>query len=454
MLGAIVLERFVTRLFTNKLSLLPGWANFLDYPILIGFALYVLFTARRRPAIQRRSGFEPLALGLVFVMAISTFFNLDRLHPGAASLFVVGLLEPLAFMFLAYALQPGREIAAFLVKVLLWVGWLQIAVVLFLDLPIFLATRNPDAVSGTFGGNAYQMTFFLMTWNVIILSRPSAPRYRFVRLLGIVMLQGLIVVIILLAQFRALLPFIFLTWVLTYLVVSGRVARGLVAAFVGAALMVGLFYAVDALLPELKWREVFQVPGRADEVYESGKVQAIINYGRLIESRPEVLVVGTGPGTYASRGFRTFSVAGRDDLANQFYRDFFNSDHYVTDVAALYTLPVATLFAFGASTTAAPWFSYLALPAELGFAGLVLVAIIYLKAIRNCWIASKNRGTVRVLAQWTLIALALLLQMAFLENWLEVSRLTVPVWLAAGVVRAATRWEAAVPGPERQHHGP
>ena len=38
----------------------------------------------------------------------------------------------------------------------------EFAVVALIDLPLFLATHNPDKVSGTFGENAYQLVIFLL----------------------------------------------------------------------------------------------------------------------------------------------------------------------------------------------------------------------------------------------------------------------------------------------------
>jgi len=435
-LATIVIERFVTRLFTEKLGWLPDWANFLDYPMLVLFAAYVLRRIRGRRGASKETGFGLLASFLIINIGISMLVNLDRLHPGAASLFIMGLLEPLAFMALAYRLNPHREVVGALAKVLVFVGWLQIVVVGIMDVPTFLVTRNPDLISGTFGKNAYQLTFFLLTWNALVLSDKAETRQRALRQVSILMIQAAIVVIILLAQFRSFLPFTAVTWIVTYIVVNQRPMRGFVAAAFGGSLLVGLFVAVNGLFPELKWGEVFELADRTDEVYESGKFQAVLNFGHLIADQPGVLAVGTGPGTYASRGFRTFSIAGEGDVVNRIYRDLFNSDYYVTDVAARYTLPVERYFAFGAATTAVPWFSYLAIPAELGLPGLAIVLAIYGKAIVVSWNASRKAIWTRPLAQWVLIGLVLLLQMAFLENWLEVSRLTVPVWLVFGVVLA------------------
>jgi hypothetical protein len=438
-LVAIILERFVTRLFSDKLGLLPGWTNFLDYPLLILFGIHVMYSVRYRPFLKATTGFGALVAGLFVVFGISALANLPRLHPGALSLFAIGLLEPLVYMALVYRLAPSREIAGALIKALFFIGWLQIAIVFFMDLPVFLATLNPDYISGTFGGNAYQLTFFLLAWNALILSQPPTARFRALRLAGIVLLQIIIIIIFLLAQFRALMPFAFLTWILTYFLTNRRWSKGLIAAIFGVCIFILLFSWVDILFPNLRWAEVLQLSSRSEETQQSGKVQSMLNFGKLLADQPQVLAVGTGPGTYASRGFRTFSIAGTDDTANQLYRRLFRTDYYETDVANQYVLPLTTSFAFGSATAASPWYSFLSIPAELGMPGLILVLAIYGKAIHICWKLARQSGPVVALARWVLIAMVLLLQMSFLENWLEVSRVTVPVWAIFGFVLAQAR---------------
>lgn len=439
-LGLIILERFVTRLFSDKwtYSLIPQWTNFLDYPILALFAFYVMLRVRDRyrQGERRHSGFGRWIALLLVAIGIATLANTGRLHPGAYTLFIVGLLEPLAFMLLAFTLDPRREVLGWLLKLLYLVGWLQILVVMTIDLPLFVATRNPDYISGTFGTNAYQMTWYLLTWNVLLLSSRVAPGHRLIRGVGLGLLQVLIVTIILLAQFRALLPFALVTWTLTYFVVEQRPARSVFIALLGTTAFVALFMVIALTIPELKWNDLLELGSRSDEVVSSGKVQSVVNFGRLLYEQPQVLFVGTGPGTYASRGFQTFSSAGAKTFANKMYLQLFGGGYYETDVAAKYVMPLVYLTSFGSGTAAVPWYSYLAIPAELGVAGLLAVLARYGRALRLTWRLARGQDDLAVTARWLFIAIILLLQMASLENWLETSRATVPVWTILGVVLA------------------
>lgn len=441
-LALIILERYLTRFFSEKVDLLPDWTNFLDIPMLVLFVGYVAFATRNRERPKEGTGFGLLALLFLLMTSVSALLNLQRLHPGALGLFVIGFLEPLLFMGLAYLLQPNREVAGFLLKLLWLVGWLQIVVVSTMDLPQFWATRNPDFISGTFGYNAYQLVFLLLAWNVLILSRPATSRYKGLHFMGALLLQVLIVFIMLLAQFRAIIPFAVLTWGLAYIVVN-RKAQGMVLkAVMGMSLFWVLLLAINNTFPELKYGDVLQITSRTDEVIAAGKTQAVLNLGELVIEQPQVLLTGTGPGTFATRGFQTFSIIGERETANQIYRRLFSSEPYVTDVSLRYVFPVMGRFAFGAATTASPWFTFLGLPVELGLPGLFLVLLMYFKAIRICWQRGTGQDRVAILARWVLVAMVLTLQMGFLGNWLEVSRLTVPIWTVFGVVLAlANRYE-------------
>ena len=85
-----MLERFVTRLFSEKLNLLPGWTNFLDYPLLILFAIYVLGRTRGRRKKQPPSGFE-LPWGKIMAASVIVTLPLIALVVYFQRLIVSGL---------------------------------------------------------------------------------------------------------------------------------------------------------------------------------------------------------------------------------------------------------------------------------------------------------------------------------------------------------------------------
>jgi len=436
--GLILLERFTTRLLSEKLEILPGWTNFLDYPLLILFAVYVLAEARHRPTQPLRTGYGALSLGLTLITSLSAIINLDRLNLGAFLLFFIGLMEPLAYMALAYALAPDRKVLDFILRLLILVGWAQILVVAFVDLPVFLETRNPDFISGTFGLNAYQLVFYLLAWNVLILSPSEKSRYSAFRWIAVFLTQLALLIIILLAQFRAFIPSLLLTWLFTYLILYRPSMKTFARVSIAASLPVVLFLAINRIFPELKYQDILQLPERTQEISESGKIEVIRNYVKMVGENPQVLLIGTGPGTFLSRGFRVFSIYGKYEVANQVFRDLFDTSSYLSDVAKKYIVPITArgLFTFGAATTSEPWFSHLAILAELGLIGYLIVMATYFQAARMSWRMTSSGGSTATLSRWVLVAIFILLQLGFVGEWLEVTRVTIPIWLIFGALLA------------------
>jgi hypothetical protein len=437
-LGLLVAERFLTRLFSEKLGWLPGWTNFLDYPLLIVLAGYVYWRTRSDRLVNPHSGFEVPAILLVLIIGGSAVLNLDRLHAPAVVLFAVGLLEPIAYLFLILRLKPDRAVLDFVIKILLGIGWLQLLTVLVLDIPVYLESGDPDVISGTFGENAYQLVFFLLTWNALILSRAKAQGRK---LIATVPIQFVTLLIILLAQFRAFIPSVFLTWGMTYFLIYGISLRTLRMSVIGVSSVIGLFLLVNLAIPSLKYQEVIELASRSDEVIQSGKVQTVLAYGRLVSDQPQILLVGTGPGTMLSRGFRVFSVYGEREMVNQLLEDRLGIEPYLSDVAETYILPITAreFYAFGSQTTTDPWISHLAVLTELGLGGFLVVMLMYWRALRVS--LRPKDGSALHLGRWLFIAIIVLLQLAFLGEWLEVTRLTIPIWLVLGLLLSDSRSE-------------
>ena len=105
-------------------------------------------------------------------------------------------------------------------------------------------------ISGTFGTNAYQMVFFLLVVASLLVGiftlEPRRPIARFVPVI-----IPAIFVVILLAQYRALLATTVVTMVAVG-VLLGRRARGVLAAVLALVAFAFVFSYVASRLPELK----------------------------------------------------------------------------------------------------------------------------------------------------------------------------------------------------------
>jgi hypothetical protein len=172
-------------------------------------------------------------------------------------------------------------------------------------------------------------------------------------------------------------------------------------------------------------------------LYVSKRAGVVDDVFKLYNDNPRYMLTGTGPGTYSSRAWYVFQPIsrGKKGLGVQT-----SSEHgYQTDVSTKYVVPRIqkdTAVSVGGSYAAtSPFSSYTALLAEVGLLGFAAMVLIYGGAF-----VQSTRMTVRALKtpgfQDPLPGLLLgstagffvLLQLAALENWWEVTRLTFILW--------------------------
>jgi hypothetical protein len=127
---------------------------------------------------------------------------------------------------------------------------------------------------------------------------------------------------------------------------------------------------------------------------------------------------------------------------------------YKTDVSEKYVLPQLREgdIIEGSRAVSQPYSSYLALAAEVGLAGLALLAGIYLASLlwngriaRREIAGATHADPVPALALATTVAFLMLVQMGFLQNWLEVTRVTFVVWAMFAVVSKERDSRSPVP---------
>jgi O-antigen ligase len=115
---------------------------------------------------------------------------------------------------------------------------------------------------------------------------------------------------------------------------------------------------------------------------------------------------------------------------------------YITDVSQKYVVPQADNGAIvqGSHAVSSPYSSYASLLAEVGVVGFAIIVGIYVVAFRRTWHLSRfavSRArpgdALPALALATTVALLTLVQMALLENWFEVTRVTFIAWAMLAV---------------------
>ena len=434
------------RFFTESVALLPSAGNFIDV-VLLPVLLCVVAV---RPSDERwkaDAGAGRYALpSLIFlgICVVSITLNISRVAPAPALLFIYGFLGPILFFYATYRLWPTGQALA-LSRMIVAIGLLQFVTIALFDLPTFAASRNPDDIVGTFGGNAYQLVFFLVVFAALIAGISTfEPNRRVARYAPL--LFGATFLVVFLAQYRALLVSSALTILLIGLMLGSVRGKGvLVGAAVTVAFVAGLWY-VSANYPAFKFAPTVGAVRDDPLLFLTARIAPGSDVLSLYGDNPMFIATGTGPGTYSSRAWRTFAdvgdAANSEGAAYQYAAKLTGGQAYRTDVSDRYVTPrleTATVV-LGSNAVNSAYSSYLALLAEAGVMGFALIVGMYFSALLQAGrkALSAMRGAIDAdplpaLALATTVAFFLLVQMAFLENWWEVARVTTPSWMMLAV---------------------
>ncbi len=442
-LGAIVLLTTI-RFFTEVVPVLPRAANFIDIPILftLVFAAFLSPPPHRGP----RRWYLHLALpSLAFLIlcTLSVIVNSGRVAVAPVLVFVYGFLAPLAVYSAGYRLWPPGSSLLFS-RTIVALGIVQLAVVVAIDVPQFIASRNPDDIAGTFGTNQYQFVFFLLLFVSLVVGIATfEPDRVAARVAPIIIIASFATM--LLAQYRAFLVVTLVVLLAIGILLGGR-ARGF--AVVGFSVVVFgiVFYYLAAQLPVLKLNSAASSIAANPGAYVRGRLGVGRTVFRLYADIPSAISLGTGPGTYSSRAWQTFASAESDSASNVqgSYASALTGGHaYGTDVSDKYILPQLknARVVEGSYAIALPYSSYTSLLAEVGVGGFAVITMLYFAATVRAWKLARHNiarsardNALASLSLATAIAFLTLIQAAILENWFEVTRITFIVWLMLAVV--------------------
>jgi DNA-binding XRE family transcriptional regulator len=444
-LGSIALLVGI-RFFTEVLGVIPRAANFVDIPIFL--TLSVAAMLRPRPTVRSVSVGVPIAL-LVGLCAVSVAVNLSRISPGPVLVFLYGFLAPIGVYAATFRLWPVGH-ALSLSRLLVGLGVVELLVVAGIDLPRFLATRDPDVVSGTFGTNAYQLVFFLLLFTALLAGIFTFEKNRVSARFALPLFAGILATI-LLAQYRALLVTTALTVLFIGLLLGTR-GRGVVAGIVIATSFALSLTYIAQHVPALKFAPTLATLRFDPGFYVSERLKAAESVVRLYNDHPAFMLTGTGPGTFSSRAWQTFAKAGsrsRSNVQGQYVRALTGGAVYHTDVADKYVVPLEAGTVQGSAAVTSPFSTYLSLLAEVGIAGFVLMVGVYLVATTRAvnltsriFRRSAPADPLPALCIACATGFVVLLQMGFLENWFEVTRVTFPVWMLFAVITKEAQHEA------------
>jgi hypothetical protein len=437
-LAALITIRF----FTEELHVLPRALNLIDIPLL--FLVTIEAVIQRSASVRhiQRSTFFTLLVPFLAILTISTLVNFNRVDIFPALTFVYGFLGPLAFYLGTYKLwEPGpvRAVSNLLVSLAV----VQFCAIVLYDVPQFLRTRNPDVISGTFGTNAYQLVFFLLVFVALIVGIVAFEPTSRIRFFALPFIASAFVAIFL-AQYRTLL----VTTVASTVFVGVLVCRRQRGALIGALALVGVLaslIAVTTYFPQLKFNETVDALRSSPGLLISGRLNAADDVYRMYGDDWAFPLIGTGPGTYSSRAWSTYTSyqsASDSNVAGTYIQKLFGDEPYQTDVSTKYLIPrLSEPAVLGSHSVTAPFSSYLALIAEVGILGGALLIAAYFiataRATRAAFrlsLTAPSGDPLPALVVTTATAFFTLLQMAIFGNWFEVARVTLPTWILYAII--------------------
>jgi hypothetical protein len=435
----------VVRFFSETVPVLPKLVQFIDIPLVtLGIVLAIFDIVFRECSVDSRGYLTPIYVVLA-VGLFSAAFSASRIETAPMVLFLYGLIGPPVFFLVL--LISGRVSLHAIPRLLWWLGVINIVSAVVVGMPMLIATGDPDRITGTFGNNAYQFTFFIGLWALYELAgylfdRATAGRGNALRVLVVLFaVFGLFYA----AQYKAMLVFFPLSIVVCVALSVGSPGGKFNLVIFSLAIGIAMLFTVASYFPGLKLLDTFQLASDPQPVLDSGKLAAVGGLLGMYGQYPLYSAIGSGPGTFGSRGYRTFASGetGRgSDTAGATAMALTGGVAYETDVAQRYIRSIIQAPIQGGTQLSTPYTSYVSIPGELGIIGFVAVIWFYGLAFRRTLKAQAlsldTKDRVVFAASFTAAGgILLLASQCLFDNWAEMTRVTFPLWMLILVAEMA-----------------
>lgn len=308
LLFVLLLGNVLFRTFTNGLNVLPKALNLFDIPVVLLIFFLSLSSSRQVERPPWTTIISRKTVWFCAVLVLGSLLNYEFAYLPATISQMIMLLLPL-LLFLALVKLPVRaEHAVSYARLLKKLIVLEVLIGV-LQLPLRIASGDSEAVHGTFPGNAEQYATFLMISSFYLMGVAVVdPQKRKGCIVAILFIQVLNVSIDNKASLLgAVCSIALVCWHLSgnkrnllrlggFAVGVGMI--GLAVAFAAKKTSTSLSH-VDALVEGLKTGQVANL----------GKVKAYLDIAKSHFASPYMLLVGSGPSTFYSRGCRQFYLS-------------------------------------------------------------------------------------------------------------------------------------------------
>lgn len=446
-----------TRFFSETLGILPKGADLIDLIVIPFFipVMVALFAMRVQKSGQidnkLHNSLVRLVLFYLSISLISFIANYQRVNLPPAVLFLFGMLEgPILFILLNRLIKDKKKFGKTMSRFINFIVIVEFCAVIFVNIPMFVESGNPDVMSGTFGNNSYQFSVFLIIIGGYFLGKLLTTSNFTYKIYGII-IQIFVLGTFILLQYRSAVPAFFLAYGIVFIMLYGKKFIRLAALGTILALMIyGGFYFVSSQDYKLRYEDLLDVASKPSDAVNYGKVIAFKNTAIMFTEHPQMIVFGSGPGNFISRANYTFTIELNQNITKGvgfiirkfFGNKEFSSDVFKTHIEKLYYMDAL----FGSVQLNNPNSSLLAPLAETGFLGFICFGGIYLiliKKSKEYFQFSRKNADKHLLPLATALFMGVLylIFLAPLDNYLEIGRITLFIWFLFWVVNSLVEYK-------------
>lgn len=437
----------ISRFFSEKLRILPKWIDVINFGLF--FILLILLFYNLKKKDPGDNGEKKFLSRIIMIFTITFFISVIVLNHyltlGATALFYIGFMEgPLLFIAIdklsKYPLKLAQNVNKLFIHILL----INFIIIFAVDIPLFLITGSPDVVSGSYGNNTYQFSMLLLICGSYLIGYNYIKKSR---TWIVIITQILILVIFYISQFRSGLPF----FVFSYLSVIGFlygkkiIMKMIPITFFLMILIYIVLYVTERekYIEDLRFNEWMEIIAEPGKYLDYGKFKIYQNIPAMWIDEPLTFVFGAGPGNFMSRANYTFTseLSRSDKGVSLIIKDIFGIQYpKYSDLHNKYIRnSIKSESIFGTWQLANPYTSYLSAIAEIGIIGGISIIILYLYLIKKSFeffkIIKNNKQKYIPLSISLIGGTIYLFGLAFLENYWEIARVTLPVWLLFWAVK-------------------
>lgn len=423
------------RFFTETFPVLSRRFNFSDN-ILVPLLLIILFIKKAPQKNFIKSDIFNLLVLFSAIIFLSAILNFDSLKLTPALVFVILYLQP--FFWFLIIINNNISLQYYF-KTFYIIYLLQFPIILFLQLIPALKINNPDLITGTFGVNGSQMTFFII---VVIsffiydyINQRAHKNDLFIILLG---LFAILAISFRIGWIVFILSIIFSLRQFKIPIITFKRYAAIISVLILLVVLTSLYLNSLTSISSV----ASQIRSVSYHLFDIPKIRILKSYPSFLKEKPQAIFIGTGPATFISRAYLQFislpiELNKNVDVAGSYVNRMIPSELSYKYFVSFYLESInSSAFGIGSSTAINPSSSYFSLLFELGMPALLIYLLIYAKMYAIIKIVKHKSPdlNMRNLAFSAQVITLFLLGVSIFDDWFSVTRITTIIWTMYGLI--------------------